>query len=301
MQLDLNLLTALDALLDEGSVTGAAARLHVTTPAMSRTLGRIRRATGDQILVRTGHAMTPTPHALAIRADVAALVQQSRALLSPRRELDLATLERTFSVIGNDAAVTAIAGPLLAVVQSQAPGVVLRLLAEASADTPELARGQVDLELSSAQPRTPSVHCETVAWHPLVVAMRGRHPLTRGALTPRRYAAARHLIVSRRGRLSDPVDDALQVQGLRRDVVAALPTLTAALQVIRDSDLVAAIVAPRGTPPGVVTRPLPLDLPPLPMNMSWHHRYDADPAHRWLRDRVRETLLAAGDPQDGDP
>ncbi|RSS88859.1 LysR family transcriptional regulator, partial [Streptomyces sp. WAC05950] len=64
MQLDLNLLTALDALLEEGSVAGAAARLHVTAPAMSRSLGRIRHTTGDQILVRTGRTMTPTPYAI---------------------------------------------------------------------------------------------------------------------------------------------------------------------------------------------------------------------------------------------
>lgn len=76
MQLDLNLLAALDALLEEGSVAGAAARLHVTAPAMSRSLGRIRRTTGDQILVRTGRTMTPTPYALAVREQVHELLQQ---------------------------------------------------------------------------------------------------------------------------------------------------------------------------------------------------------------------------------
>jgi len=90
VHLDLNLLTALDALLEEGSVSGAAARLYLSEPAMSRTLGRIRRATGDQILVRTGRTMTPTPHALALRAEVHALVQHAYAVLSPARNLDLA-------------------------------------------------------------------------------------------------------------------------------------------------------------------------------------------------------------------
>ncbi len=82
MQLDLNLLTALDALLEEGSVTDAAARLHVSAPAMSR----IRRATGDQILVRTGRTMTPTPRALALRATVHDLVQQAQSVLSPTQK-----------------------------------------------------------------------------------------------------------------------------------------------------------------------------------------------------------------------
>ena len=153
MQLDLNLLTALDALLEEGSVAGAADRLHLSAPAMSRQLGRIRRSTGDQILVRTGRTMTPTPHALAVRAEVHALVQRANGVLSPERELDLATLERTFTLQWHDAVLTAIGPSLLATVQAQAPGVRLRLLAEARTDTNDLRHGQVDLEIGSAEPR----------------------------------------------------------------------------------------------------------------------------------------------------
>ena len=83
MQADLNLLTVLDALLEEGSVMGAAERLHLSSPAVSRTLGRIRKVTGDDILVRTGHTMTPTPYALGIREEVNRLVRQANAVLTP--------------------------------------------------------------------------------------------------------------------------------------------------------------------------------------------------------------------------
>lgn len=121
MQLDLNLLTALDALLEEGSVTGAAARLHVTAPAMSRSLGRIRKATGDQILVRAGRNMLPTPRALAMRAEVHALVQQAHRLLSARQELDLAALDRVFTVRWHDALTSACGTALTAAVHRQAP------------------------------------------------------------------------------------------------------------------------------------------------------------------------------------
>src|SRR3954465_11323365 len=105
VQVDLNLLTALDALLEEGSVAGAAARLRLSAPAMSRTLGRIRRATGDQILVRTGRTMTPTPYAIAIREQVHELLQQVQGVLAPSRELDLTTLERTFTLRWHDSLV----------------------------------------------------------------------------------------------------------------------------------------------------------------------------------------------------
>ena len=103
MQLDLNLLTALDALLEEESVTGAAERLHLSAPAMSRSLGRLRRATGDQILVRNGRIMRPTPRAVALRAEVRALVLRSREVLTPEAPLDLAALRRTFTLRAHDA------------------------------------------------------------------------------------------------------------------------------------------------------------------------------------------------------
>lgn len=139
MQLDLNLLTALDALLEEGSVAGAASRLHVTPPAMSRSLGRIRKVTGDQILVRTGRTMVPTTRALAIRAQVHALVQEAHQLLSAQQDLDLATLERVFTLRWHDALTVACGTALIAAIHRQAPGVQLRLPVEPGTDTPTCA------------------------------------------------------------------------------------------------------------------------------------------------------------------
>ncbi len=296
MHLDLNLLTALDALLEEGSVSGAAARLYLSEPAMSRTLGRIRRAMGDQILVRTGRTMTPTPHALAIRAEVHTLVQHAHAVLAPAHDLDLATLERTFTLQCHDAITMALGPALLVTLQTHAPGVALRLLAEASTDTNSLRHGQIDLEIGAAEPSLPEIRFETIGHDRLVVALRPDHPLTDGDLTIDRYAQARHIIVSRRGRLRDPIDDALAARGLRRRVVAAVPTSTAALHVVHQSDLVVVVPAylchPTASTQGLPTLPLPLDAPPVAINQAWHHRYDTDKAHTWLRGQVRDILRA---------
>jgi DNA-binding transcriptional LysR family regulator len=116
-------LAAPDALLEEGSLAGAAERLRLSAPAMSRTLGRIRRATGDEILVRTRHDDDPTPYAVSIRATIHSLVQQANEVLTPSPELDLAALERTFTLRWDDAVITAVGPGLLATVQPQAPGV----------------------------------------------------------------------------------------------------------------------------------------------------------------------------------
>ncbi|MGW7511176.1 LysR family transcriptional regulator [Streptomyces massasporeus] len=299
MQLDLNLLAAFDALLEEGSVAGAAARLHVTAPAMSRSLGRIRRTTGDQILVRTGRTMTPTPYAIAVREQVHELLHQVQGVLAPSRELDLATLERTFTLRWHDSLV-ALSGPaLLSAVRGQAPGVRLRFVAESSIDTPELRRGEVDLEANANRPSAPDIRAERVGETPLVIVVRKGHPLTRiRTVTAQRYAAAEHVTVSRRGNLANALDEALARLGLTRRVVATAPTEAAALEFARGSDLL--ISVPEATTRsvaadlGLVVLPLPLELPPAPIYLSWHQRYDTDHAHAWLRELARTALARCG-------
>ncbi|MFF9915539.1 LysR family transcriptional regulator [Streptomyces sp. NPDC013457] len=301
MQLDLNLLTALDALLEEGSVAGAAARLHVTAPAMSRSLGRIRRTTGDQILVRTGRTMTPTPYAIAVRAQVHELLHQVQGVLAPSRELDLAALERTFTLRWHESLV-ALSGPaLLTSVHAQAPGVRLRFVAESSVDTHELRRGEVDLEANANRPSAPDIRSENVGETGLVIVVRQGHPLTRDtALTAQRYAAADHVTVSRRGNLNNALDEALARLDLSRRVVATAPTEAAAFAFARGSDLV--ISVPEATTRsaaadlGLVVLPLPLELPSAPVYLSWHQRYDTDSAHAWLRELAREALASVAAP-----
>ncbi|MCE6995044.1 LysR family transcriptional regulator [Saccharothrix sp. S26] len=295
MHLDLNLLAALDALLEEGSVAGAAERMHVTAPAMSRSLGRIRRTTGDQILVRTGRTMTPTPYALSVREQVHELLRQVQGVLAPSRELDLATLDRTFTLRWHDSLV-ALAGPaLLTAVRDRAPGVRLRFIAESSTDTPGLRRGEVDLEANASRPTAADLRAERVAETRHVLAVRRDHPLTRvQTVTAARYAAAEHITVSRRGRLANALDDTLARLGLTRRVVAAVPTEAAAFAFARESDLV--VTVPEATArataagPDLALLPLPLDLPPAPVYLSWHQRHDTDPAHAWLRDLARAAL-----------
>ena len=299
MQLDLNLLTALDALLEERSVTGAADRLHLTPSAMSRALGRLRKATGDQILVRTGRTMTPTPLALEIGAEVHALVQRAHTMLSATRTLDLANLDRTFTVRMHDAIANFVAPDLVAQVRGKAPGVRLRFLAETSSDTNELRYGQVDLVVGAGRSAAPEIRYETVAHDQLVIAVGGEHAGARNGLTIDQYTQADHVTVSRRGRLRDPIDDLLEARGLRRRVVATVPTATAALRLARDSDVVVAVpkhmLRAMTDELGLRLHPLPFDVPPLPVTIGWHQRYDDDHAHRWLRTRVRTVLRQVTD------
>jgi DNA-binding transcriptional LysR family regulator len=293
VQVDLNLLTALDALLEENSVQAAADRLHLSAPAMSRTLSRIRKATGDDILVRTGRTMTPTPRALAIRDEVRELVHRAADVLGPARTLDLAALRRTFTIQSHDALVCRLYLALAATAAVQAPGLGLRFLPEASVDTRDLAHGHVDLEVGSAVPASPEISHEVVGADELVAVFRAGHVLARN-FTVERFAAADHVIVSRRGRMRDGIDTVLAERGLERRVVAALPTTAIALQAAAHSDTVAVLAraacASACADLGLCTHPLGFAAPTVPVVLSWHSRYDSDPAHVWLRGQCRTAL-----------
>jgi len=290
--MDLNLLVALDALIEHRSVARAAEQLQLTPPAVSRTLGRLRSATGDDILVRDGRTMTPTPRALALQEEVQDLVRRAAAVLTPVRALDLDALQRHFTMRGNEDLLALLAPGLVGRVAVAAPGVDLRLLVEDTMDADELARGRADIELGGDEPTSPALRSQVVGHDELVVAVAVGHPLTKvDAFEAGTFAAADHVSVSRRGRLHGPLDEELATKGLRRRVVAAVPSTAVALEVVRATSAVA--VVPRRLArdaTGVVTLSVPLSTPSLPIVVSWHRRHDSDPAHAWLRE-VTVSLL----------
>ncbi|CAM5296690.1 LysR family transcriptional regulator [Streptomyces abikoensis] len=295
---DLNLLVALDALLDEESVTAAADRLGLSGPAMSRTLGRIRRALGDPVLVRAGRRMVPTPRALAMRGEVRRVLADARALFTAAAPCDPAALERTFTLSAHDSQVMAFGAPLLARTAREAPGVTLRFLAEGATGVPSLRDGALDLEIGVIDRSEPEIRVEPLLTDRMVGVVRAGHPLLDGPVTLRRFAAAGHLLDTRRGRLSGPVDEALAAHGLRRRIVGTAPTFASALFVIAGSDAVGLtaerVARPAADALGLVTFEVPLDLPLLHFSMAWHPRHEEDSGHRWLRGVVRDTVRAMG-------
>jgi DNA-binding transcriptional LysR family regulator len=303
---DLNLLTALDALLAEGSVAGAARRLGLSASAMSRTLARLRAATGDPLLVRAGRGMVPTPHAAELRERVRDLAQDARAVLRPAvASLDLAELKRSFTIRSNDGFVEVFATQLVAAVTAAAPNVRLHFAPKPDKDVSALREGLVDLEIGVLGKSGPEVRLQTLFRDHFVCAVREGHPLLgRGKITAERYAACGHVVASRRGHWSGPVDEALAALGLSRTVVVVVPSFRAALAVASVSDLVALVTgsffdatqghqAPSG-PALVRSFPLPVRTEPIAVSQMWHPRLEADPAHRWLRGLVLATCREQG-------
>ncbi|MGK5637933.1 LysR family transcriptional regulator [Streptomyces sp. URMC 126] len=304
--IDAQLAVALDALLTEQSVTRAAARLHTSPAAMSRTLARLRRILQDPLLVRAGQRMVPTPRARAVRDEAAEVVRRLGALLSPGSETDPASLRGTFTLQAADLVAAALAPGLLRLAGAEAPGVSLRLRAEELEAGPALRDGGVDLEVGVIDHVDPETRVEELAVLRMAAAVRPGHPLTAEPLTPDRLAAAEHVTVSRRGRFTGPLDAALAERNLGRRVTAVLPSHLTAMHLVARTDAVCLIPAP---PPGAGPSPLtevasalglrlldiPLPLPPVTIGMAWHPRHAADGAHRWLRDAVRRTLGGSPD------
>ena len=301
---DLNLLVTLDVLLTEGSVAGAAKRLRLSPSAMSRALARLRETTGDPLLVRAGRSLVPTSRALELREHVRQIVQDAEAALRPVETLDLKRLVRTFTLRNRDGFVENFGPQLIARVAEHAPGLRLHFVSKPDKDSTPLRDGSVDLETGVVgKAMGPEVRAQALFRDRFVGVLRMGHPLMgppmgppmgslcAAAITPARYAAGRHILVSRRGLDRGPIDDALESLGLKREIVTVVGGFSEALALARASDLIAS-VPERYTGnlrDGMVSFPLPVPLPEMTVSLLWHPRLDADPAHRWLRGCVRDV------------
>jgi DNA-binding transcriptional LysR family regulator len=293
---DLNLLVALDVLLAEGSVARAAQRMRLSPSAMSRTLARLRETTGDPLLVRAGRGLVPTPRALQLRERVSQLVQDGAAVLRPVEKLDLQHLARVFTLRTSDGFVETFGPALIARVGKDAPGVRLRFLQKTDKDSAPLRDGIVDLETGVVGTAMgPEVRAQVLFRDRFIGAVRKGHALSKGRITAARYAAGRHIAVSRRGLGNGPIDEALNPLGLEREVVAIVGGFSAALALARGSDLIASVPERHtsGLRAGLYSFPVPVPMAEVTVSLLWHPRQDADQAHRWLRGCVRDVCGGA--------
>ena len=257
---------------------------------MSRSLARLREATGDPLLVRAGRGLVPTPRAQEMRERVRQLVQESESVLRPMEKPDLTLLIRTFTLRTSEGFVENFGPALITRIGIEAPGVRLRFVPKMDKDSTPLRDGSVDLEtgvLGAAM--GPEVRAQALFRDRFVGVVRLGHALCKGRVTLARYAASKHILVSRHGRETGPIDGAMQALGLQRDVVTIVGGFATALALARASDLVAT-VPERHTGnlrDGLHSFALPVPTPEITVSLFWHPRLHTDPAHQWLRGCVR--------------
>ena len=292
---DFNLLVTLDVLLAEGNVTRAAKRLRLSPSAMSRALARLRETMGDPLLVRAGRGLVPTPRATKLRERVSQLVQDGEAVLRPAEKLNLKQIVRTFTLRTSEGFVENFGPALIARVGEEAPGVRLRFVQKPNKDSAPLRDGTVDLETGVVEKTTaPELRVQALFRDRYIGVVRRGHPLCKGKITPSRYAAGRHICVSREDLDKGPIDEALRPFELERKVVTIVGGFSTALGLARASDLIAS-VPERHTGnlrSGMHSFPLPVSMPEFTVSLLWHPRLDADQAHRWLRGHIRDICAA---------
>lgn len=293
-ELDLNLAVVLQALFDEGTVSGAARRVGLSQSATSHALARLRDVLQDPLFVRTSGGLVPTTRAEAMREPLRqGLASLERSFSEPR--FDPATARHTFRVGLSDYAEHLLMPPLLARLATIAPGIDI-WTSPTPADAAEtLAQGSLDLVLTlpTIGDRVDGLHTTTLWDDHFVGVVRRGHPLTRGKVTPARFAAAHHAVISPRGQPVGINDEAFARLGFTRRIAFSTTNFLAAPHVVAESDLVLTLAARLAC---TFARTMPLELfePPLPwpdfaIAMFWHERRHADPAHLFLRAELQRA------------
>lgn len=288
--IDLSLLTALDALLSTGSVSAAAERTHLSAPAMSHALARLREVLGDPLLVRAGRRLMPTPRAAELREPVRRLVAEARELMQPGSGAQLERTRREFVVRAPEGAGIVYGAALLALLQKTLPLVTLRFIPESDSDAMALREGRVDLDIGTVHDRGVEIQTAVLYEQQLVGVARADHPLLAARVTLKRFAEQRHVAITRRGRTLEPLDSLLAAAGVARRVVLSVPSAYGALMAAAGSDMVACVPdhMARTVAPALdlTSFKLPVTVPPERVIQAWHPRFDADAAHRCLRECV---------------
>jgi DNA-binding transcriptional LysR family regulator len=293
VNIDFNLLIALEALLSERSVTGAARRLGLSVSAMSRTLTRLREATGDRLLLQAGRTLVLTPYAEQLNQQVPALSRDIQAVLRPTdRQCDPATLERSFTIRAGEGFVDLAGAALMKRIHNAAPGVRLNFVPKVDWDAQPLRDGAIDLEIGTVKTTAPEIRTRLLFRDRYIGVCRKGHPvLDAHAMDAATYAAADHVAASR----PTPVDAALAALGLKRKIMMTVAGYTHAMQVARHSDLLAiiphsclgnAFIPDHAAANGLQSFELPVQTPAFNVSAIWHPRLDRDPAHVWLRNEI---------------
>lgn len=309
-RVDLNLLTALDALLTERSVTGAARRLNLSVSAMSRTLTRLRAVTGDRLLLQAGRSLVLTPYAEQLSQRIPRLAREAEAILRPPdNRFHVADLKQSFTLRAGEGFIDLLGAALMDRIRAAAPAVQLRFVPKPDWDAQPLRDGTIDLEIGTVRTSAPEVLTRLLFRDRYVGVCRVDHPaLGAHDVSVERWAECDHVMTARAGEPMHPIDAALAERGVQRRVVMIVPSFTSAMQLVRRSDMLAVIprsclgntyVPDHAAACGLQWFELPVPTPAFNVSAIWHPRVDQDPAQRWLRGEVLETCLTAY-PRDRD-
>ena len=297
--IDLNLLPVLDALLRHRSATLAARELDMSQSALSSALSRLRRLLGDELFVRTGRGLMPTPRASALADPVTSILDQVRDRVLPSGQFDAASARRSFRVLLSDVGAYVLLPRLVRAVKAQAPGVSLVMRPLTGADiASDLADGKTDLAIGSYPDLPTALFQRRLFERHFVGLVRAGHPLAKKRpLTARAFAEAPQLVVRMTSGVQNRVDAALAQRGLARRDTLELPSYLMLPPVLEATDYLAVVPGQLAAAFAQAYRftllDLPIELPQSVIRLHWHRRFHDDAANAWLRELVVRELADA--------
>lgn len=298
-RIDLNLFTVFDAIYREGGITPASRRLHLSQPAVSHALGRLRELLNDPLFERRGHEMIPTPLARSLADGIASSLGGLEQMLQRVGHFEPGSAQRCFTIAARESHELIFLPALIARVAREAAHVNVASVRIDRRDLEDdLQSGEIDLALDVALSLSHDVRRERVGAEPLVVLARADHPVVQGKLDIDSYMAASHILVTGRRRGGGYEDSVLAKVGLTRHVKMRCQHHGAACQIVSRSDLLLTLTRSQAR---IVTRivngemnnqllPFPIAAPPMESFLYWHANVDEDPASRWLRGQVLASI-----------
>ncbi|WP_337880687.1 LysR family transcriptional regulator [Rheinheimera sp.] len=295
---DLNLLLLFKVLYEELNLTKAAQRLHLSQPALSHQLNKLRKEFGDPLFVRAARGLTATPKAQWLAAEVLAVVSQVEQFYQNAQSPELQRLQRQIQIYSTDYIEQLVLPELLPVLAKEAP--LLQLVfrnTQGQLPKTELERGDCDLAIAGFYQDLPAtLFQQKLQQERFVVLMSSSHPLAREKeISVDSYCQARHLMTTLTGDLNGLVDQALAILGLKRQVVAGLSSFMTPATLLQGTDLLltcleSIAVKACDTNAALQMRACPVELPQIQVSQIWHSRTQGDVALAWLRRQIHQLL-----------
>ncbi len=294
--LDLNLLRVFDAVMTELNVTRAAEHLHMTQPAVSNALKRLRHQLQDELFIKVPTGVRATPKALQVWQPLREALRQIQQTLAPS-EFAPATATTSFRLAMNDFTANLVLPELMQVLDATAPGIDIRTMPTTYINAPMLLeQAEIDLAIGVFPSPGARLRSHTLLTSPFVCVMRQGHPLATGKLTLEQYLQAKHLLVTLTGESTGLLEPLLQERGLKRRIALTVNQFAVAPRIIAQTDLLAVlprrIVQCSGVADRLHLTALPIALAPTTLQMLWHERNQLEAGQQWLRARLLELCAS---------
>ena len=294
-RIDLNLFTVFDAIYREGGITAASKRLHLSQPAVSHALARLRELMDDPLFERHGNEMVPTPLARTLAVTIGSSLQNLEQMMHRAGRFDPTSSERAFTIASRESQESAFLPALLDRLAQGAPNIdVAAVRIERRDLEDDLQSGDIDFAIDVALPVSGDVRREQVGASPLVVLARADHPVVKGALDLDTYMSQEHVLVTGRRRGRGYEDAALAKLGMTRRIRVRCQQHAAACEIVERTDMLATLSRKNAQ---LVNRdsncqmlPFPVAIEPLDSYLYWHARSEDDPACRWLKELLLDVL-----------